>query len=391
VNIFISKEYLGTPTGLIFDGNSYCWSDKRENCDWSYGTGCEKDLSFLSSIVGEKISDFSNTKYGKSFLSVHEDIKNIPWHLAMPEDQYKKQLSLILSQLWMIITDDNNSNYMNRLSCNLELLRSLSAPSVDNQKLNQIMSEGSVPAHHLEKINSKNGFAEKSVYAVDRSVTGRLTVISGPNILTMPKICRKIFKSRFKNGKIIEIDVRALEPRIAASMAGRSVSGDMYSKIQHDIFKNKISRDIAKKATISCLFGMSEHAMRKLLPSETDVKKSILDLNRFFKISELHKALSDERNSLGYILNLYGRKINSDASHVNHFLQSTGVDVSLDLFRQTIKMLQSEALSFVPLYIIHDSIVIDADLDTLMFLKNKSLRFNVDKLKNDFELTVSLF
>ena len=25
-------------------------------------------------------------------------------------------------------------------------------------------------------------------------------------------------------------------------MAGRSVSGDMYSKIQHDIFKNKISR-----------------------------------------------------------------------------------------------------------------------------------------------------
>ena len=44
---------------------------------------------------------------------------------------------------------------------------------------------------------------------------------------------------------------------------------------------------------------------------------------------------------------------------INHFLQSSGVDVSFNVFSLIIEKLNSLEIEFIPLYVIHDAIVLD--------------------------------
>ena len=63
------------------------------------------------------------------------------------------------------------------------------------------------------------------------SITGRMTITSGPNILTLKRGHRKILRSRYPGGKIVEIDIRAAEPRVVLALVGKKVEGDVYTEI----------------------------------------------------------------------------------------------------------------------------------------------------------------
>ena len=58
------------------------------------------------------------------------------------------------------------------------------------------------------------GQAKKVRYDQIGTTTGRLTVKSGPAILTLPQKYRDVISSRYDQGKVIQIDFVSVEPRV---------------------------------------------------------------------------------------------------------------------------------------------------------------------------------
>ena len=222
-------------------------------------------------------------------------------------------------------------------------------------------------------------------------MTGRLTVSLGPNILTLKRSNRKILKSRFPGGNIVQVDISSLEPRIALSVAGKSAPDDIYSHVSKNIFNGELTRSHAKQAILTCIYGGSSWTIKKNLPDNLNAENILRDVKRYFEIDGLNKMLESEIVEKGFITNLYGRRINSGESLVNHFLQSTGVDVSLSVFRSCLSALDESCEEYVPLYVIHDAIVLDVSESCLTALREICANsFQVDNIECKFPVKVDI-
>ena len=85
----------------------------------------------------------------------------------------------------------------------------------------------------------------------------------------MKKSDRVVFKSKHPGGKIVEIDISSAEPRVALSLFGKVVDGDVYE----DVIKKagvKITRADAKVATLSALYGASHHSLKSKMSNPKD-------------------------------------------------------------------------------------------------------------------------
>ena len=93
----------------------------------------------------------------------------------------------------------------------------------------------------LSTFKPTNSFTNKITYNRFGTVTGRLTVKSGPNILILPKRCRKILKSRWSDeGEVLSIDFTSLEPRFARKLTDKNVGQDVYQDIMNNISSKKL-------------------------------------------------------------------------------------------------------------------------------------------------------
>ena len=203
----------------------------------------------------------------------------------------------------------------------------------------------------------------------NNTVTGRLTIAHGPNILTLKKKYRRILKSSFKNGVIIQADIVSLEPRIALCVAQKIPPEDIYATIRDDVLNGEVSRSQAKIATLGCIYGMSPWTLSQKLPENLNARDILMKIREYFDIPHLERELKREFLESGYIKNVYGRRINTDSSLVNHFLQSTGADASLLAFDRLKKYLSDNGVNFKFLYVIHDAILIDVDDKALSKIK----------------------
>ena len=101
-------------------------------------------------------------------------------------------------------------------------------------------------------------------------------------------------------------------------------------------------------------------------------------MNEFFGLDQLRERLVQEyeSNNREFILSFYGRYLDTrDAKPymlLNYFTQSTAVDVALYGFRNFLRVIRGNQ-SIVPLFILHDALVLDvhnSTLDQLNTLKN---------------------
>ena len=393
MHIVVSKNTLGTDDNLVYDGKNFHWSKSAPLDSWKLGFDDEiKDISIIASAIGESLLTFDSTPGGKAARFVYGDA-TIPWAYVLPRDVFQKQLIRLLDQLWLILNDESNGYYMDQFLINREVLMSLSPPRVDLRKANNIINRDDSPkALEIERFLPISGeIAPKTTYSQTGSVTGRLTVKSGPNILTLKKEYRKILKSRFKGGKIIQIDISSLEPRIALAIAEKAAPLDIYDHIGNTVLEKNLSRDEVKIAVFNCIYGGSEWSLSQRLPKCLDAKSIMSSIIKYFKIDSLKTKLEKEANSSGFIENLYGRRIDSNSAVVNHYLQSSGVDVSFNVFSQLIKKIADKDVVFYPIYIIHDAIVADISKDSYREIKEIcSEGFNIDKLDCKFPVKIEI-
>lgn len=235
-----------------------------------------------------------------------------------------------------------------------------------------------------------DNFTEKVVYNRTSTKTGRLTVKSGPKVLTLPKRYRNIITSRFgEEGHIVELDFNSVEPRIFKKILGEEVPDDIYEHLQNKI-DVPVDRSVIKKTIISVLYGASNLSSDNNISFTTweKVNNAVLD---FFDLEKMYEIANKRVGE--FRVNYYGRPIKNDLDSknivLNNIVQSTAADFFLIAFKTILDKIENEFC--VPLFVLHDALVLDVHISQLKNVQNiKSTGYDDIKLGH-FPLDINIF
>ena len=208
--------------------------------------------------------------------------------------------------------------------------------------------------HYWQRL-ALTSLIENSLYDHAGTVTGRSRIIEGLNYLTMKKENRHNIKSVYTKGKIIEIDIVSLEPRILCNYNKMNSFDDVYKHTKNKLALNSLSRDMIKLGLLAIIYGAGQSTVKKLSGIDSDNMRKIKD---YYKVDFLSNNLKNIYKEKGLIRNMYGRPIYSNNSLVNHFIQSSAADCAQLAFYQFLKNKNKNLFRLVA--VIHDAIIIDA-------------------------------
>ena len=373
MNICISKHVTGTPDDIEINiDNSSC-----RNIPIIGSAGFE-DLARVYSII---LPSFPSEPYRKCYKAFSGDI-SIPWKMCMPTEVYERELSEYLRIVKTSLTDVDFSYYEN-VYTKTELLFDVLEPvkincSTYEEHLEDETKQG-ISVLRTFKPN-QGGYASRVEYSKSSTVTGRLKVTSGPNILHLNKDYRNILESKWKSdGSLVYLDYKSLEPRVLLvtnklnSTSNVSYSGslprDIYQHIITELnLDGLVDREDIKTTIISLLYGASRdsviHRLKNIVESPNDLIDLVIE---YFGLEALKNKLAQEYESSErrFICNFYGRPIfcenTSPSTLLNYYIQSTAVDAALLGFQKIVdRLVSTNTLDvFSPRFILHDALILD--------------------------------
>jgi len=329
-------------------------------------------------------------------LLAPESLANIPWHQALSRRQYKEFVDHLMTIAKTSLDDNDNLRYYKTTwRPASELLASLSSACVDIEGVQHVIASGDGNADVLRSfLPTHDNTCNPVMYDRLKTLTGRLRVVSGPQILTLKQEHRALLRSKWGNqGHIVYVDFSNLEVRVILYESGRRCTeSDLYAYVNREVFDNALERNTVKAAVISQLYGISEGSLAKKLelPVE-EVKKFKTMVDGFFRTRNLRNRIKREFKKKGYITNRYGRRIDirEPLNHifVNSYAQSTGVDVALMGFHEIMKDFETDKVS--PLFVLHDALIVDCHDDELQRLL-ETQHVHVPGYVQEFRLTTKL-
>lgn len=370
MKLVVSKKIIGFKSHLSFDGNSWEWKDNIDPDSFLWGFDHPRDLRDASKSLKQDIFFFEKTPWSRSQSYVVKEGNSISWSACIPSRVWKRRVREAATHLWRLFAEKDNSYYISTHVRNREVLEALERPAIDTAILSRRVEESNENnARALLKFKpDSQGLCPRLSYSLSSSVTGRMTISGGPNVLTMKKSDRKIFKSRHSDGVLVEIDISSAEPRVALSLFGKSIPGDVYTEVSKRAGM-KMTREDAKIATLSALYGASHHTLKSRISNPGDSINLLETVKSYFGVHHIEKLIQEQHQELGYIKNTHGRKIFSDPPSLNHFIQSSAVDTSFDVFSSLLEKIDERGISATPIFLIHDAIGIDVKKSDLKALK----------------------
>ncbi len=290
-------------------------------------------------------------KFKKFFLQQHLPFNknSIPDHFLTA---YENERKVVLNN----IKKKDVKNYSRLLLENAQVLNLLHPIKIDRMLLGVYKRL----EKHEGNISLLESFQDDKRIEYTRSeiITGRLSVVSGPKIMNLPKKYRNILKSRFEEGEILMIDFKSLEPRVARYISGQSAAEDIYQEIC-DQMEFPVDRVVMKRAVISILYGMGEDVSIGELSADKSraIRMKVLE---YFNINYILE-LAMQRDASGHHLTHFGRPIKWPAdTHLhqvlNGYIQGTAVDVALAGFLDFTQQFNEDML---PIALIHDAMIVD--------------------------------
>lgn len=358
---YIDKDFLGTAKHVVVStGHVTLTSDKPDDLLVENGTNLPGTLQSYLKIVGREISILPpEIKNSCAVCKIPVDITGLSY--LMRSEEFSKNLAEFNSKIKNAISD--NIGYIPFYTNNI-------------QTLNSCVSIKFSKANNFPGLDSA-GYASKITYETSTTKTGRMSIVTGPNVLTMKKNVKQDIVSRFPNGKIIEIDYSALEPRVALAIAGSvfAKTADVYSALGKVV--DIPDRNIAKQLIISFLYGAGAGMMCRLTGlANTDLQVRLTKLKKIFNQDLVIEKIKLDLENKGYFYNHAGRPIHptSDRFGVlfNNFCQSTAVDVSLSGFSSLIKSIKLAGMTTQPICFIHDAVLFDVPSDEVDTLSEMS-------------------
>lgn len=294
----------------------------------------------------------------------------VPWHLTLPEklcraiendqERFKQELNnLDLSYLENVyVPTEKVFEYIQPAKINVEIYHQYS----------QLDSTG-----HIQSFKPNvDGYAQTVEYDRVSNVTGRFKTVSGPMLLHLPKVYRSVLESRWKNkGAIVSLDYKSLEPRVLLSTSGtqprEEIQRDIYDAVMLSLFQDnpEVDRDAVKKIVLSELYGAGIESLRQRIPNVRDLESVVGEISEWFGLEGLRAKLYEQWKETGfrYITNFYGRRVKTETAHtlVNHYVQSTAVDVAMLGFLNILQYVEEldNQEYIVPIFILHDALILD--------------------------------
>ena len=306
------------------------------------------------------------------FLSGSTFHSSPPWVRLMPKRAHRAFTEAIVKQV-MVSIDGLLVNYWSDTwGPGQELLSLLEPAYIDKRLWDDLMEKGEGNIKALASFMPEHdGFALPVTYSRLATVTGRLTVIGGPQMLTLKKEHRSVVVPS-KTGHIVSIDFASLEPRILLYEAGKMCDGvDIYSELSKEL---DCDRKAAKGAVISELYGSSKWALGRALNLEgKELDVFVKRVKQYFRTKELLERVKQQFIETGYIVNRYGRRVFIDEPldniMISYYGQSTGVDVALQGFLTIVKTMKVNAPSVRPLFVLHDALILDVPSEHVDYVK----------------------
>lgn len=394
MHLCISRNFLGTEQHLIIDeSGEISWSELPPVGSLVYGDSlAPMSVESMAGLYGIEFRQQPPKKYKKSLLQLGLGNMRPPLNLTMTSSDFNRMMHQIIEDSQKFIDAAGSDDYMKHYLEGHKTFCQLSHLETDHKKIDDYLAQEDVP--NLRTL--LQSFRAQSIsinYSRHDTTTGRLTVSSGPNVLTLPKKYRDIIRPK-KNGNVIaQIDYSSLEPRIASIVSGREPAADIYEDIRIKYFDGVLDRDQTKLATLSILYGAGRQRIYELgFPDDVDhIMESVID---YFDIRSLSRNLMSIYSESGFITNYYGRKIVPTKGTINvlynNFIQSTAVDVSLIGFNRIISKMQTIFQNFSPLFVVHDALVFEIDETTFRSIDGSSYNVDLDEL-GKFPVSISSF
>ena len=401
----INKDYFGTDFHLVCYENGKI--EKLFKCDPPKDmiNVYSKQAMEIANLYGFRIYRFPSYKYRKFFIGQQKQHKNmfhVPWENVLPKLAYKDEVKKHIAHLKQNFGPIDINYYKFCYLPQNGLFKELKPAKIDAERFVDIVS--SEHDAHLKTFAPTSGFARPVVYS-RFSKTGRLKVISGPMINNLTKEHRNIIVSRFKNGKVLQLDFSSLEPRIFLAIKNIEVGNEDVPKDIYQDFTEKnslkhIPRSKLKNAILSRMYGAGNNLIESQLEGLVDYPEQVVSMiDDYLGVDSLkEKVLQEfERNSGSRIYNFYGRPVDceeaSPHSLLNYYIQSTAMDVSLFGFNEIIRRIKLAGLSefIVPIFVLHDALFLDVH-PKYEFVVGKLRRcgsINIPKFESvDFHLKV---
>ncbi len=369
MDIAIGSSLLGSKKNLLLSLDGATWTDKVQNDIWRFSGEIKQsyDRCFDTAIRLQNITKVPciPEKYKKSMSILMEGIP--PWSMILPRHEYKSFFDDVISFV-KHNRDISTNYYTDAFVHGNKVLNSIKPAKTDTGKINEICGSSAVNSQVVESFRSRGGgYAQPVSYDRFGTVTGRLIVESGPNILLLKKDYRQIIKPSHPDGRIISLDFSSLEARILLYESGKNCEEfDLYEMLARQF--GGLSRAMVKAAVLSVLYGSSK-AMVALHLGTTEEKISVLtqQIEDYINTKSLLKRLKQQHKQEGFITNRFGRKINLDRIQdnifINYYAQSTGVDVSLIGFGKILDQLGTNGIR--PIFVLHDALILDVHPDRL--------------------------
>lgn len=365
MRVCLHKSYLGSDLHLVCDTDAsvpWRWSSSPPEDAWMLSAPDvrhTRDLRFLATLAGSEITPIPERFLRADEIAGVDGGKHI---LTVPQVHLLAHVRDVLRDahsLEELATDPYIIQHA--LEARRQLCE-LSEGRVDPAAWAEIMREDPSPA--LESFEpDDSGMVRPPTYDQVASVTGRLTVTAGPQILTLRKDMRRVIVPSRRGRRVVMVDFVSHEPRVALCMAGVDPPEDIYGWYRDEMMPT-ITRDVAKLAIIGTLYGMSAGTLSEKLDS-TIVEARVISesVRSHFGLQGLERRLVAEHRDKGIIRSHFGRKIRPTSSApgtlVNNYVQSTAHDVGMMGFRRIADELASCLIPVRFLYFIHDAAVLE--------------------------------
>jgi hypothetical protein len=291
----------------------------------------------------------------------------VPWHLTLPEKLY----NAIERDQERFHNELNNLNlaYLQDVYIPTQKVFGYLQPAKINTERYQQYSQLDQTGHIQSFKPDEDGYAQTVEYDRVSNITGRFKTTSGPMLLHLPKIYRSVLESRWKdNGAVISLDYKSLEPRVLRTTSGtQPIEKDIYESVRSSLFQDnpEVNRDVVKKIVLSELYGAGIESLRQRLQNVRDLESIVGQIGDWFGLDALRSKLYGQWKETDnrYITNFYGRRIKTETAHtlVNHYVQSTAVDVAMLGFLNILEYVEElgKQEDIVPIFILHDALILD--------------------------------
>lgn len=371
MDLLIDAGALGSKDHLLVSDDGFLRVSKRPADVWHYSGGLKDD----SNVCWDSVLRLSSQRefpqipprYQKVMSTVAPDAASIPWSQVLPQGVYRQYLNELVS-----LRDKHDelalSYYSSVWVRGSELLRRMRPAKTDGTLVDSIVNDS---VHNSSVVSTfrprGGGYAPVVTYDRFGTVTGRLVVSSGPNILLLKKEHRNMLKPSTPGGAIVSMDFSSLEARILLyESGGRCDASDLYTDIADRL--GGIPRNVVKGAILAELYGSSKYSLALSLGlSDSALEDFIKRIGEVIDTRKLLSRLKAQFATTGHITNKYGRRLEvsrpQDNIFINYYAQSTGVDVSLMGFNEVLNTLGPEGIR--PLFVLHDALILDVREDRI--------------------------